>query len=253
MLELHERLYVPQLLSSLKGLIGKESFASICVSKIGGELHSYLLGGDEADFSMYFPVDSLVEYLNDGWSLDLGWLAEDNGAFLDDKGLPIPIDLPVTCSPVEHFATFGIWMLEKELDLLGTTDQEFEHNTYNADGISKEQILIHRNSCVVLGYQALAAAQNFLLKNRTDLKQTALAINSRKAADARHADTRRLQNEAFEYWKQNIDPNLSNDEAAAILIKQIPLKLRTLSSYVSKFKKTVCMQTVQSTGVRTAS
>ncbi|MFS0754595.1 hypothetical protein ABC383_07840 [Noviherbaspirillum sp. 1P10PC] len=253
MIELGESLYVPQLLKSLESLIKENSFVSRCISKIGRELHNYLLEDEESEFSLYFPVDCLVGYLDDGWSIDIEWLAEENGELLDDEGISIPKNMPLTISPVEHLAAFGIWTLSSELIYLGTAEQKFESNGFNLDGISKEQIINHRNSCVVLGFQALTAAQQFLLQRQSDLEQTVLTTNSRKAADARHAETRKLEKEAFEYWRQNIDPRVSNDEAAAILMKQIPLKLRTLSSYVSKFKKTVCMQTVQSSGACTAS
>lgn len=63
---------------------------------------------------------------------------------------------------------------------------------------------------------------------------------ARHAASAKHAETEALKKEAKEFWLKNIDHGLSNDKAAAILAKRIPLSPRTLSAYVREFKTTVC-------------
>ena len=62
----------------------------------------------------------------------------------------------------------------------------------------------------------------------------------RKGADAIHTETRNLKKEVEEFWRSNVDAKLANDTAADILARHFPLKHRTLSKYVSEFKKAVC-------------
>lgn len=62
----------------------------------------------------------------------------------------------------------------------------------------------------------------------------------RKGADAIHTETRNLKKEVEEFWRSNVEQKLANDTAADILTRHFPLKHRTLSKYVSEFKKAVC-------------
>jgi len=60
-----------------------------------------------------------------------------------------------------------------------------------------------------------------------------------KAGRAAHIETHALKAEVKEFWIKNISPSISNDAAAALLVRQFPLNPRTLSKYVSEFKNTV--------------
>lgn len=60
---------------------------------------------------------------------------------------------------------------------------------------------------------------------------------ARKAGRAAHAETYALKAEIKEFWRNNISSSISNDAAAALMMRQFPLNLRTLSKYVSEFKK----------------
>lgn len=61
---------------------------------------------------------------------------------------------------------------------------------------------------------------------------------ARKAGRAAHVETYALKAEIKEFWKKNISPELSNDAAGAVLARQFPMNPRTLSKYVSEFKRT---------------
>lgn len=67
----------------------------------------------------------------------------------------------------------------------------------------------------------------------------ALSIAGKKGAAKANEDGARLKAEAFEFWKKEISPNISNEKAATVLSKQFPLQHRTLSRYVSEWKNTV--------------
>ena len=56
-------------------------------------------------------------------------------------------------------------------------------------------------------------------------------------AAKRHAENRAMSSEAEEYWKQNMDHNLSAQAAANELMKVVPLSHKTLASIVSAAKK----------------
>lgn len=59
----------------------------------------------------------------------------------------------------------------------------------------------------------------------------------RKAAKKRHRENYELKEQAVLFWSKNIDPNISNDKAAEILMKIVPLSFRKLSEYVSEAKR----------------
>lgn len=60
---------------------------------------------------------------------------------------------------------------------------------------------------------------------------------ARNAARERHKETYKLKMEAISEWKSRIDPSLSNEKAARILSRYIPLTTRTLSGYVAEAKR----------------
>lgn len=59
-----------------------------------------------------------------------------------------------------------------------------------------------------------------------------------KAGRAAHVETYALKAEIKDFWMKNISPSISNDAAAALLVRQFPMNPRTLSKYVSEFKNT---------------
>lgn len=60
---------------------------------------------------------------------------------------------------------------------------------------------------------------------------------ARNAALFRHAETYALKKQAIEYWHEHIDPNLSNQKAADILLKVVPVSHRKLAEYVAECKR----------------
>lgn len=64
-----------------------------------------------------------------------------------------------------------------------------------------------------------------------------LSERASNAAFARHKETYELKNQAMDYWRSNIDHGLSNDKAAELLIKVVPLSHRKLSQYVAEAKR----------------
>lgn len=57
------------------------------------------------------------------------------------------------------------------------------------------------------------------------------------AAFARHNETYILKKQAIDYWREHIDPNLSNPKAADLLIKIVPVSHRKLVEYVAEAKR----------------
>ena len=83
-------------------------------------------------------------------------------------------------------------------------------------------------------------ALTYLLRAQKNIgPMDGLTSMRRKNANKANEDKLKLKKEAIEYWTANIDPDLSNDKAAAILAKQVPLSMRVLSRYVSEAKKEV--------------
>lgn len=70
------------------------------------------------------------------------------------------------------------------------------------------------------------------LCNKQDRK-----FKAQLAANVSHIETYELKKQAIDYWHENIDPKLSNDKAAELLSKVVPVSHRKLSQYVSEAKK----------------
>jgi hypothetical protein len=64
----------------------------------------------------------------------------------------------------------------------------------------------------------------------------ALRINAQKAAYARHAEHRAMKEDAY-LWFTEKGGNLTKDEAAIAITKQVPIKLRTAQDWVTQFRK----------------
>lgn len=75
---------------------------------------------------------------------------------------------------------------------------------------------------------------------KKDVYQDGLARSelARNAARQRHTKTHALRNEVVDYWKANVPPNISNEDAGFWLKDTFPdLSSRKLSEYVSRAKK----------------
>ena len=53
----------------------------------------------------------------------------------------------------------------------------------------------------------------------------------------RHAETRSMREDAIDYWRKNIDPQLSAPKAANKLIKIVPLSHRKLEEIIREEQK----------------
>ena len=65
---------------------------------------------------------------------------------------------------------------------------------------------------------------------------------SRRNANKRHIKTNELKAEVIEFWRKNIDIELSNEVSAERLEKIFPLEWTTLRDYVSEAKRNLKMQ-----------
>lgn len=63
------------------------------------------------------------------------------------------------------------------------------------------------------------------------------SVLSSRLAKLAHADTYMYRKEAIDYWHQHIDPNLSAQKAANILMKYTPLSHKKLAEYISAEKR----------------
>jgi hypothetical protein len=57
------------------------------------------------------------------------------------------------------------------------------------------------------------------------------------AAKLRHIENYELKKQAIDYWRNHINPKLSNPKAADILLKVVPLSHRKLVEYVAEAKR----------------
>jgi hypothetical protein len=84
-----------------------------------------------------------------------------------------------------------------------------------------------------------SADELFFLSSRTNniTEKDIIGQQARKAAFAKHKETYELKKQAIDYWTKNIDKSLSNEKAADLLIKIVPVSHRKLSEYISEAKK----------------
>jgi hypothetical protein len=85
------------------------------------------------------------------------------------------------------------------------------------------------------GFDLNNFAAKMLIKG-ADLGKTYQAI---KNAEKRHAETYDLKKQAIDYWHSNIDHKLSNQKAADLLIKVVPVSHRKLAEYVAEAKRLI--------------
>jgi hypothetical protein len=96
-------------------------------------------------------------------------------------------------------------------------------------------------------YENLESLNDFLNKNPIDayvlMKLLAFVIKQESKAKAkfaskvRHIETYELKKQAIDYWRENIDPKLSNPKAADLLMKVVPVSHRKLVDYVAEAKR----------------
>lgn len=96
---------------------------------------------------------------------------------------------------------------------------------------------LHSNLKLAAKWLESAESLFYLCIHKAQMSKEAVTEKAKNAAFIRHAETRAIRDEAFEYWCKNIDPKLSNDAAADTLKKVVPLSHRKLSQYVSEFKR----------------
>jgi hypothetical protein len=79
--------HVPFVANELRQLLADGFFASRLWRAIGNELHYRLVDwpdASETEYSSLFPVDALFVWATKDSGLDPGWLASDDGSYLDD-------------------------------------------------------------------------------------------------------------------------------------------------------------------------
>lgn len=84
-----------------------------------------------------------------------------------------------------------------------------------------------------------AADELFFLSSRVNNlteKQLKKEMASRAAFNS-HKETYALKKQAKDYWREHIDPKLSNPKAADLLIKIVPVSHRKLAEYVAEAKR----------------
>lgn len=74
-------------------------------------------------------------------------------------------------------------------------------------------------------------------RNHNLTEKHILSERASKAAIASHKETYELKKQAIEYWREHIDPKLSNPKAADLLIKIVPVSHRKLVEYVAEAKR----------------
>lgn len=77
----------------------------------------------------------------------------------------------------------------------------------------------------------------FTLFQESEYKEKEKSLLARANAFKRHIETYSLKNQAIDYWCKNIDFKLSNEKAAEILSKIVPVSHRKLSQYVAEAKR----------------
>ena len=171
----------------LEKLLVKDSFAYLLKRQIGLNLHgvaSDTYFGD-AELPKEFSALQLFEYLRGGWLFDLEWLRNDEGIFISDSREPIPDDLNVSLSPVEHLACYGLWLISVEYWAVGIDEDDWKFH-----GFEKVDAIAHQAECVLLASQSLVFAQKFIIGeplSKEDQERLVRAALALRAAEAKHS------------------------------------------------------------------
>lgn len=169
----------------LEGLLAKHSFAYLLKKKIGRELAGVVSDGwSDDEPPREFSALRLAEYLRGGWLYDLDYLCDENGIFTD-RGTPIPDNISVSLSPIEHLACFGLWHLSEDYWAVGIDEDDWAFH-----GFQRVEVIEHQAECVLLASQALILAQQLKIGEPLSQDEQEKAVRSAlalRAAEANHS------------------------------------------------------------------
>jgi hypothetical protein len=240
----NEYSHLPFLTEELKEHIKEGTFAGYMWRNFGDWIHLRYVESPDLEFDERgsycerFSVRAMYSDMEYTGPFDCGWLAMDDGSFITDDGTPLPEGVVPKMSVVEQVAAYSLWLITEELPAIGELPGEGEE--FNENGFPHAHVIEHRAECMLLAYQGLALIHKLLAENKKNDPEIEKAVRSAlatKRAQKRHEETNRLKREAESFWVDHIDKTLSNDAAADLLKKQLPLTHRTLSRYVGEFKK----------------
>lgn len=193
------------LITELKKLLGTDTFASRMWQFIGVELHDRLVDWifeDEVEYSRYFPVESLFLWALEG-GLDIEFLADDEGNYLDDQGNILPSTIEKSYSAVEQLAAYGLWLVSEKSEILGEPPEQ----GFNEQGFNREDVAEHKAACLLLGYQALSYSQRILngaslsVEEKQKKSQIDFSVLGKAGAAKRHAPMAKLRAWAIDRYK----------------------------------------------------
>lgn len=144
------------------------------------------------------------------------------------------IDIHTKESLINCAVEYALSWQSTEIELENLKRQYFEETA----GINFLRQVLAQNNKSDLSQLAYVIEKHFknpyfadLLKNA---HKTSQSHKGSSGGTASQADNQNLRQEAYKYWKENIDPQLSGRAAAKILTKQIPMSEKTLASWVTK-------------------
>lgn len=121
---------------------------------------------------------------------------------------------------------------------------------YGDDKLSEESMLGVANFSLIFAkgqlnkkrykdfFMSLISASVFGNTGNKELDEKLLRSEiGRVNAIKRHAENYALKQQAIDYWREHINPKLSNPKAADLLIKVVPLSHRKLVEYVAEAKR----------------
>lgn len=250
--------HVPFLRRELQKLIPVDSFAYLMHGRIGNELvpsgEDYFEEKDS--FAAFFPTEHLFLCIQSGsgTDLDLEWLAEEDGTYIDDNGNPVPPMITPTVTGVQQLAAYGLRLIENNLQELDVCDpstgknivdsmgiaveQTFEFDGRNAHGFTEAENTSHKAECLLQAYQVLSYAHRLLVSDplTEGEKEKIGSVNfsslGKKGADKRHAPNRALAAWAVALYKTK-KWNSAN-EAAHNLKDEILAHGRTIGAVISE-------------------
>lgn len=236
--------HIPFLTGELKQLLPVGSFASRLWRVIGNELHYRLMEWEpqsEVEYSSLSPVDALFVWASKDGGLEPEWLASEDGSYLDDDGEVIPLSVKPSYSAVEQLATYGLWLLEEELESLGPipeNDADIGPLPENCYGVKLDEVIEHRAACMLLAYQSLSYCQRILSGTRLTAEEESRAatfsfsLMGKAGARKRHAPMAALQAWAIERYRPDEWPSAT--QAAYVLKESVINHGRTINACLSE-------------------
>ena len=199
--------------------------------------------GSDGDWPIFVTIDDIFESLKDDtW---IGYLQEWPEYFEAEEPKLSPEQL-IQVDAVEHLAAFGLWYVSENYDSMGKLPEDTKVGGRNDHGWTREEVTAHRSEILLDAYRVLVRCYS-LVSGRSSDEQVGGRVQVRKflspsksgaaLADKRHEENRALKRDAIEFWKANIDPNLSAEKAATALQRIVPLSHKLLASLVSSEKK----------------